>query len=47
MLVLTIGYGHQLVAQLRSSPLGRAQRSLLILTFVVFRDGIHVLLPVV
>ena len=45
-MVLGIGHGHQLVAQLRRPTLGRAQRPLLILTLVVFRTSIHVLLAV-
>ena len=44
--MLTIGHGHQLVAQLRRPALGRAQRPLLILSLVVFRAGIHVFLAV-
>ena len=43
---LGIGYRHQLVAQLSRPALGRAQRSVLILTFVVFGASIHVLLAV-
>ena len=45
-MVLTIGHGHQLVAQLGRPALGRAQRPLLISTFVVFRANIHVPLSV-
>ena len=41
-MVGNIGHGHQLVAQLCSPPFRSAQRPLLILTFVVFGAGIHV-----
>ena len=44
ILVLTIGHGHQLVAQLCRPALCRTQRPLLILSLVVFRAGIHVFL---
>ena len=45
-MVLTIGQGHQLVAQLCRPALCRMQRPLLILTFVVFGAGIEVFLAV-
>ena len=40
------GHWHQLIAQLRRPTLCRAQRPLLISTFVVFGPGVHVLLAV-
>ena len=43
---LSIGKRHQLVAQLGRPALGRAQRPVLVLTFVVFGASIHVLLAV-
>ena len=45
-MVLTIGQGHQLVAQLGGPALCRTQCPLLILTFVVFGASVHVLLAV-
>ena len=44
--MLTIGHGHQLIAELRGPPFGSAQRPLLVLMFVVFGTGVHVLLAV-
>ena len=44
--MLTIGHGHQLVAQLCRPALCRTQRPLLILSLVVFRAGIRVLVAV-
>ena len=45
-MVGSIGHGHQLVSQLGRPPFCRAQRPLLILTFIVFGAGIHVILAV-
>ena len=46
MFLLRLGHRHQLVAELGRSAFGRMQCPLLILTFVVFSAGIHVLLAV-
>ena len=45
-MVLSIGHGHQLVAELGRPPFSRAQRTVLILALVVFDASIHVVLAV-
>ena len=45
-MVLSIGHGHQLVAELGRPPFCRAQRPLLILALVVLGAGINVILAV-
>ena len=45
-MVLSIGQGHQLVAELGRPPFSRTQRTVLILALVVFGASIHVFLAV-